>query len=192
MLSPLPKGVTTGRQRAYMEKNGLTLKTEPGDMETICQKLAFYRLNFYNGLYDNADEQRAAAGGNFQNRPEQHLEAVYDVLHMLVEEYGIDIPIFITENGVAQDDSPDRAAILNDEERIAYVAETLRHVRRAMDDGIDVRGYYLWSLMDNFEWSAGFAARFGLYYTDYEKMELIPKNSAGWYRDVIRNSGFED
>lgn len=192
MLSPLPKGVTTGRQRAYMEKNGLTLKTEPGDMETICQKLAFYRLNFYNGLYDNADEQRAAAGGNFQNRPEQHLEAVYDVLHMLVEEYGIDIPIFITENGVAQDDSPDRAAILNDEERIAYVAETLRHVRRAMDDGIDVRGYYLWSLMDNFEWSAGFAARFGLYYTDYEKMELIPKKSAGWYRDVIRNSGFED
>lgn len=192
MLSPLPKGVTTGRQRAYMGKNGLTLKTEPGDMETICQKLAFYRLTFYNCLYDNADEQRAAAGGNFQNRPEQHLEAVYDVLHMLVEEYGIDIPIFITENGVAQDDGPDRAAILNDEERIAYVAETLRHVRRAMDDGFDVRGYYLWSLMDNFEWSAGFAARFGLYHTDYEKMELIPKKSAGWYRDVIRNSGFED
>ena len=91
---------------------------------------------------------------------------------------------------MAQDDGPDRDAILNDDERIAYVAETLRHVRRAMEDGIDVRGYYLWSLMDYFEWSAGFAARFGLYYTDYETMELNPKKSAGWYRDVIRNEGF--
>ena len=192
-LHPLFLGGYSEELTAYMEETGLTPKTEPGDMDTICRKLDFYGLNFYNGLYDNADEQRKAAeGGNFQNRPEQHLEAVYDVLHMLAEDYKIDIPIYITENGVAQDDSPDREAILNDGERIAYVAETLRHVRRAMDDGIDVRGYYLWSLMDNFEWSAGFAARFGLYYTDYEKMELIPKKSAGWYRDVIRNKGFEE
>ena len=192
-LHPLFLGGYSEELTAYMEETGLTPKTEPGDMDTICRKLDFYGLNFYNGLYDNADEQRKAAeGGNFQNRPEQHLEAVYDVLHMLAEDYKIDIPIYITENGVAQDDSPDREAILDDDERIAYVAETLRHVRRAMDDGIDVRGYYLWSLMDNFEWSAGFAARFGLYYTDYEKMELIPKKSAGWYRDVIRNKGFEE
>lgn len=191
-LHPLFLGGYSEILTDYMKKNDLTPKMEPGDLETICQKLDFYGLNFYNGLYDNADEQRKAAeGGNFQNRPEQHLEAVYDVLHMLVREYKIDIPIYITENGIAQDDGPDRAAILNDDERIAYVAETLRHVRRAMDDGIDVRGYYLWSLMDNFEWSAGFAARFGLYYTDYEKMELIPKKSAPWYRSVIAENGFE-
>ena len=192
-LHPLFLGGYSEELTAYLEETGFMPKMEKGDMKTICQKLDFYGLNFYNGLYDNADEYRAAAeGGNFQNRPEQHLEAVYDVLHMLVDEYKIDVPIYITENGVAQDDSPDREAILNDDERIAYVAETLRHVRRAMDDGIDVRGYYLWSLMDNFEWSAGFAARFGLYYTDYERMELIPKKSAGWYRDVIHNNGFED
>ena len=192
-LHPLFLGGYSEELTAYMEETGFTPAMEPGDMDTICQKLDFYGLNFYNGLYDNADEQRKAAeGGNFQNRPEQHLEAVYDVLHMLAEDYKIDIPIYITENGVAQDDGPDREAILNDGERIAYVSETLRHVRRAMDDGIDVRGYYLWSLMDNFEWSAGFAARFGLYYTDYERMELIPKKSAGWYRDVIHNNGFEE
>ena len=191
-LHPLFLGGYSETLTVYMEKNGLTPKTEPGDMEIICQRLDFYGLNFYNGLYDNADEQRTAAeGGNFQNRPELHLEAVYDVLHMLVEDYRIDIPIYITENGVAQDDTGDREAILNDGERIEYVAETLRHVRRAMDDGIDVRGYYLWSLMDNFEWSAGFAARFGLYYTDYEKLRMIPKKSAGWYHDVIANNGFE-
>ena len=192
-LHPLFLGGYSEELTAYLEETGFMPKMEKGDMKTICQKLDFYGLNFYNGLYDNADEYRAAAeGGNFQNRPEQHLEAVYDMLHMLAEDYKIDIPIYITENGVAQDDGPDREAILNDDERIAYVSETLRHVRRAMDDGIDVRGYYLWSLMDNFEWSAGFAARFGLYYTDYEKMELIPKKSAGWYRDVIRNKGFEE
>ena len=191
-LHPLFLGGYSEELTAYMEETGLTPAMEPGDMDRICQKLDFYGLNFYNGLYDNADEQRAAAeGGTFQNRPEQHLEAVYDVLHMLAEDYGIDIPIYITENGVAQDDGPYREAILNDEERVADVSETLRHVRRAMDDGIDVRGYYLWSLMDNFEWSAGFAARFGLYYTDYERMELIPKKSAGWYRDVIHNNGFD-
>ena len=60
-----------------------------------------------------------------------------------------------------------------------------------MDDGIDVRGYYLWSLMDNFEWSAGFCARYGLYYTDYENLQMIPKKSVSWYRDVIRNSALE-
>lgn len=192
-LHPLFLGGYSEELTAYMKETGFTPKTEPGDMETICQKLDFYGLNFYNGLYDNADVQRTAAeGGNFQNRPEQHLEAVYDVLHMLVEDYGIDIPIYITENGVAQDDGPDREAILNDDERIAYVSETLRHVRQAIDDGIDVRGYYLWSLMDNFEWSAGFAARFGLYYTDYKTLALVPKKSAGWYRDVIRNNGLEE
>ena len=162
-LHPLFLGGYSQTLTAYMEQNGLMPRMEPGDTEAICQRLDFYGLNFYNGLYDNADEQRRAAeGGNFQNRPELRLEAVYDVLHMLKEEYKLDIPIYITENGVAQ------------------------------DDGIDVRGYYLWSLMDNFEWSAGFAARFGLYYTDYEKMELIPKKSAGWYRNVIQNNGFED
>ena len=195
-LHPLFLGGYSAELTAYMEKTGLTPKTEPGDMETICQKLDFYGLNFYNGLYDNADEMQRkaeteAAGGNYQDKPEQHLEAVYDVLHMLVEDYKIDIPIFISENGMAQDDGPDREAVLNDEERIAYVSETLRHIRRAMDDGIDVRGYYHWSLMDNFEWSAGFAARFGLYYTDYEKLDFIPKKSAAWYRDVIQNNGFE-
>ncbi len=192
-LHPLFLGGYSEALTEYMEKNGMTPPIEPGDMETICQRLDFYGLNFYNGLYDNADEQRTAAeGGNFQNRPELHLEAVYDVLHMLVKDYGINIPIYITENGVAQDDGPDREVILNDDERIAYVSETLRHVRRAMDDGIDVRGYYLWSLMDNFEWSAGFAARFGLYYTDYENLGMIPKRSAGWYHDVIADNGFEE
>lgn len=195
-LHPLFLGGYSSVLTAYMEEHDMTPKMEPDDLETICQKLDFYGLNFYNGLYDDVDEMRRmeaqkASGGNFQDRPVRHLEAAYDVLHMLKEQYQIDIPIYITENGVAQSDGPDRAAILGDDDRIAYVSETLYHVRRAMDDGIDVRGYYLWSLMDNFEWSAGFCARYGLYYTDYENLQMIPKKSVSWYRDVIRNSALE-
>ena len=190
-LHPLFLGGYSDILKEHMQKNGLTPRMEPGDLETIHQKLDFYGLNFYNGLYDNADEiQKQAEGGNFQNKPETHLEAVYDVLHMLVETYHVDIPIYITENGVAQDDCPERESLLSDRERIDYVAETLKWVHKAMEDGIDVRGYYLWSLMDNFEWSAGFAARFGVYYTDYETLTCIPKMSAKWYRKVIENRGF--
>ena len=196
-LHPLFLGGYSEALTAYMEKNGMTPKTEPGDMETIRQKLDFYGLNFYNGIYDNADELRKkaeteAAGGNYQERPERHLEAIRDVLHMLVRDYHIDVPIYITENGVAQDSAQPLEALLEDEDRIAYTGEVLRHIRRAMEDGVDVRGYYHWSLMDNFEWSAGFAARFGLYYTDYETMTLTPKKSAVWYRELIAKHGFDE
>ena len=82
--------------------------------------------------------------------------------------------------------------ILNDQERIDYVTGVLKALHQAMEEGIDVRGYYIWSLLDNFEWSAGFSPRYGLYYTDYETLERTPKKSAGWYRQVIADNGFEE
>ena len=85
----------------------MTPKTEPGDRKTICQKLDFYGLNLYNGLYGNAEEQRkAAGGGSFQNCPERHLEAVCAVLHMLAEKYKLHIPVCITENGLVSEPDP--------------------------------------------------------------------------------------
>lgn len=196
-LHPLFLGGYSKELLQYFEENDLMPKIEKGDFETICQKLDFYGLNFYNGLYDNAEELRRreeeeAKGGNYQNRPENHTEVLGDVLHMLVEKYKIDIPIYITENGVAQDDSEDVEAILDDQERIDYIKGVLIALHKAMQEGIDVRGYYAWSLMDNFEWSAGFQARFGLHYTDYKTFERIPKKSAGWYTRVIADNGFED
>ena len=80
---------------------------------------------------------------------------------------------------------------LDDPDRIEYIRDVLQWVRRAMDDGIDVRGYYCWSLLDNFEWNAGFTMRYGLNYTDFKTLERIPKKSAGWYSQVIRENGFE-
>ena len=195
-LNPVFLGCYSDDLLSYMKEKDMMVKMKDGDMETICQKLDFYGLNFYNGLYDSAEQLRKqkemeASGGNFQDRPERHLEAVRDVLHMLVEEYKVDVPIYITENGVASDDEEEYEALIEDDDRIAYTAETLKHVQDAIADGIDVRGYYHWSLFDNFEWSAGYCARFGLFYTDYENMRFIPKKSMKWYHDLIQNGEFE-
>ena len=130
-------------------------------------------------------------GGNYQDRPEDHTEAIRDVLHMLVEKYRIQVPIYISENGFPFDDADGKEANLNDRKRIEVIRKVLTWLHKAMEDGIDVRGYYLWSLMDNFEWSAGYAARYGLYYTDYETLERIPKKSAGWYAEVTRTNSVE-
>lgn len=197
-LHPLFLGGWSEVLTRHMAEKGLTPKVEPGDFDTIRQPIDFYGLNFYNGLYDNVEEERRRAearkqgGGNYQDRPEVHTEVLPDVLRMLKEEYHIDIPIIITENGMPQTDTPDVESLLDDTDRIDYVKGVLKALHKAMAEGADVRGYYLWSLMDNFEWSAGYEARYGIHYTDYNTLERIPKKSAKWYTKVIAEDGFED
>jgi beta-glucosidase len=96
------------------------------------------------------------------------------------------LPLMVTENGAAFDDYISPEGVVNDPQRIAYLHGHLDAVRRAIADGADVRGYFLWSLMDNFEWSYGYSKRFGTIYVDYSTQRRIPKASAGWYSDVIR------
>ena len=90
------------------------------------------------------------------------------------------IPILLTESGIATD---------NDPERIAYISDALRGVRRALDDGVDIRGYFVWSLLDNFEWSNGFGPKFGLHSVDPETFARRPKPSASWFGSVARANG---
>jgi beta-glucosidase len=85
-------------------------------------------------------------------------------------------PVYVTENGIGTDD---------DDQRIEYVSAALRGLRRCLDDGIDVRGYFYWSLLDNFEWALGYSKRFGIVYVDYPTLERVPKSSYYWYRDLI-------
>jgi beta-glucosidase len=99
-----------------------------------------------------------------------------------------DLPLLITENGVAFDDEPGDDGV-HDPARIDYLREHLAATHEAMAAGADVRGYYVWSLMDNFEWAWGYAKRFGLVYVDYPTQRRTPKDSAKWYRDVIAVNG---
>ena len=112
---------------------------------------------------------------------------------MLVEKYQIHVPIYVTENGSIQLDFGDKPkeAFFEDDERIDYLKNVLYWLSKAMEDGIDIRGYYLWSLLDNFEWNAGTFMRYGIHYTDFNTLERIPKKSAGWYKQVIANNGFD-
>lgn len=94
------------------------------------------------------------------------------------------LPLYITENGAAYFDRLDDGRV-QDAERIAYLSDHLHAVSRAIQDGVDVRGYYVWSLMDNFEWEWGYSRRFGVVYIDYATQQRIIKDSGTWYKDFI-------
>jgi beta-glucosidase len=114
---------------------------------------------------------------------------LYEILIRITRDYG-PIPIYITENGAA---CPDRIAEdghVHDPERIDYLRRHLSAAHRARADGVDLRGYFAWSLVDNFEWAYGYGKRFGLVHVDYRTQRRTPKDSALWYRAVIAANGF--
>lgn len=116
--------------------------------------------------------------------------AFTDLLVRLGHDYP-DVPMAVTENGCAYDDGPDASGRVRDERRIAYLTSHLTAVHDAIEQGADVRGYYLWSFLDNFEWALGYDKRFGIVHVDYESLVRTPKDSAAWYRDVIAANGLE-
>jgi beta-glucosidase len=104
------------------------------------------------------------------------------------ERYGEALPpIHITENGCSFADEVRPDGAVHDAERIDFLTAHLGAVCEAMDTGVDVRGYFVWSLLDNFEWSKGYAPRFGLVHIDYENQRRTPKDSYHWYRKLVRD-----
>ncbi|WBB67068.1 GH1 family beta-glucosidase [Micromonospora sp. WMMD812] len=113
-------------------------------------------------------------------------DGLHELLGWLHRTYGDALPpIEITESGCAYDDAPGPDGRVHDPDRIAYLDGHLRAVRAALDDGVDVRGYFVWSLLDNWEWAEGFTKRFGLVHVDYASQVRTPKSSYAWLRDVI-------
>ena len=94
-------------------------------------------------------------------------------------------PVYITENGAAFDDAPDADGRVRDDARIGYLDAHLRDLHAAIGAGVDVRGYFCWSLLDNFEWAHGYGKRFGLVRVDYPTQTRTPKDSYAWYRDIV-------
>ncbi|NJC70958.1 beta-glucosidase [Planosporangium thailandense] len=107
-------------------------------------------------------------------------------LVMLADRYGDALPpMWITENGCCYDDKPGPDAVVADHDRIAYLDAHIRAVRAALDAGVRVDGYCVWSLLDNWEWAEGFTKRFGLVHVDFDTQRRTPKASYAWYRDLI-------
>ncbi|MFL6143514.1 MAG: GH1 family beta-glucosidase [Labedaea sp.] len=110
------------------------------------------------------------------------------LLHRLHRDYG-GLPMMITENGAAFDDRLGADGAVRDLERISYLRDHLATVHEAIGSGIDLRGYFVWSLLDNFEWAYGYSKRFGIVHVDYPSQARVWKDSAHWYRQVIRDNG---
>jgi beta-glucosidase len=115
-------------------------------------------------------------------------EGLTEILLRVLRDYG-DIPIYVTENGAAFYDYVDPNGAVRDPERIDYLRGHFAAAHAAIAQGVDLRGYFVWSLYDNFEWAQGYGQRFGLVFTDYRTQERILKESAHWYRDVIAANG---
>jgi beta-glucosidase len=113
-----------------------------------------------------------------------HPESFYDLLMRLSRDYPT-LPMLVTENGAAFPDAVGPDGRVHDEARIDYLRGHLTAMHRAISDGADVRGYYLWSFMDNFEWALGYSKRFGIVHVDYATQSRTPKDSAAWYTGVV-------
>jgi beta-glucosidase len=114
-------------------------------------------------------------------------EALYWGPRLFYERYKL--PIFITENGMAGCDWVHLDGRVHDPQRIDFLTRYLRELGRAVDEGVNVSGYFIWTFTDNFECAQGYKARFGIVYIDYATQKRILKDSAYWYRDVIATNG---
>ncbi len=162
-----------------------------GDMETISRPLDFLGVNYYTRNVVRADPQTGAAiSVPLEGVPrtamgwEVYPEGLTSLLVRLHEEY--EVPrLYITENGAACVDARRHDGSVHDPDRVAYLQGHIGAVGRAIERGVPVDGYFVWSLLDNFEWGYGYTQRFGLVFIDYPTLERVPKQSFYWYRDLI-------
>lgn len=190
-LNPIFKGCYTDALLEYMKANNCMPDIREGDMERIAEKLDFFGLNCYNRVLDCCDPtiqtRELNPGGNYQNNgAEYYPKAVYDAAKMLIDDYKLDIPIYITENGTYNcQEELTKEGRIHDVGRIQYMEGFLQWIERAIEEGIDIRGYYAWSLFDNWEWSGGYSMRFGMIHVDFETQKRIWKDSAYWYQKLL-------
>ena len=197
-LSPVFHGCYRKELMEYMEKNNCMPEIKDGDMKRICQPLDFFGLNCYNRVLDCADpamitEKKKNGGGNYlDNGTEYYPRAVYEAIAMLKRDYQINIPIYITENGTYDcNEQILQGNQIHDEQRIKYLKGFLYWISRSIEEGADIRGYYVWSLLDNWEWSAGYEPRYGMVHVDYDTQQRILKDSAKWYGRVAGTKELE-
>ena len=170
---------------------------QDGDLDLIASPIDFLGVNYYNRYIvgsDPADPKRGAVivpseGPASATGVGIHPEGLTQILVRLKDEY-THMPLYVTENGIALYDYVDPEGQVDDDERIAYLEGHFRAALDAIRQGVDLKGFLVWSLLDTFEWERGYSVRYGIVYVDYATQRRTPKRSAYWYRDVIRRNGF--
>jgi beta-glucosidase len=199
-LDPLRHGSYPADVVADLAAQNITIPVEEGDLDIISTPFDVLGVNFYFGqIFSGVDEQGNATDDKGlpvvrevrQDRTRTAMdwpvtpERFTELLVRLHRDYP-GLPVYITENGAAFDDEADPAGYVRDDHRTSYLTEHVAAVAAARQQGADVRGYFAWSLMDNFEWAFGYGKRFGIVRVDYDTQQRTPKQSALWLRDTIR------
>jgi len=180
------------------QANNLMPDIQAGDMAIIHQPIDFLGLNNYYAVQVKKDKDGSPGGFIHNHFGEDFTEmgwgvnprGLYDLLMRLHRDYN-GIKLYITENGAAFRDMVLSNGEVDDSNRKEFLMRYLSDVHHAIEDGVNLHGYYLWSLLDNFEWGQGYTMRFGIIYVDYKTQKRIIKKSGHWYRQVIADNGFE-
>lgn len=183
-MDPIFKGHYPELALAALDRTKLII--DENDFKDICQPLDFLGVNYYFRAYVSTETPPRKPEGKLGFTDmgwEIYPQGLSDLLITLHREYRLP-PVYITENGMAVADQLVHGKV-DDRARIEYVRLHLDAVAAAMAQGVDVRGYFYWSLMDNFEWNSGYEKRFGLLYVDYASQQRTLKDSALWYRNFI-------
>jgi beta-glucosidase len=206
-LDPLFRGEYPEDTLSHYQGRGVDLSfVREGDLEKISAPLDFLGVNYYfrhtvrdapeggppNVLFADLVARPIvphAAEKTAMGWPVEP-EGLTEVLVRVKEEYA-DLPVYVTENGRAVHDYVDPEGDVDDEERVSYLDAHFRAAHDAIDRGVDLRGYMVWSFLDNFEWAEGYSKRFGIVFVDYATQRRLPKSSARWYSGVIRRNGLE-
>jgi beta-glucosidase len=169
---------------------------QAGDLARIRRPLDWFGLNHYSPVFVKADAG-ARLGFTFGDKPADipltpiewpiMPDAFRDTLRVVAERYAL--PVYVLENGFGGRDKPDSNDAVMDNNRIDYLRSYIGALNAAVAAGADIRGYFVWSLLDNFEWDSGYSVRFGLVYIDYPTQRRIPKASFNWYRALIEAAG---
>jgi beta-glucosidase len=171
---------------------------QPGDMQVIQAPVDFLGINYYTrGVIvpdddgpDFGTRRLQPEGSEYSQMWEIYPPGIYELLTRVWNDYRPQ-NIYITENGIPVPDGIDHDGHVRDYRRIRYVRDHLAQCHRAIAGGVPLRGYFHWSLLDNFEWAYGYAMRFGMVYVDFKTCERTVKDSARWYAGVIRNNGLD-
>ncbi len=165
-------------------------EVKSGDMALISQKLDFLGVNYYSRTVVGVRGITSPVPGSEYTDMgwEVCAPAFRRLLNRLNDIYNLP-PIYITENGAAFQDGSSLDGKIHDERRINYLHQHITQLHLALQDGVDVRGYFVWSLLDNFEWSHGYTKRFGLIRVDFDTQKRTIKDSGEWYSRVIASNG---
>lgn len=176
-----------------IEQGAAAPRVQAGDMATIASPLDFLALNIYDPEWVRADSSLKGYATIPHVRSSPHMASPWLIVGPEVAYWGVrqaselwaPKALYISENGASVDD-PVVNGRVDDADRIMYLRNYLGQFRRAIAEGYPLKGYFIWSLLDNFEWANGYSAKFGLYHVDFASQRRMAKLSATWYKEVIR------